>query len=99
MISGHLRRVREVKMLCDQAVVRQTLLRSKVKRFSHDLHDCFGSFKLLLGGFSAGFLFDSVRPHWRSISSSSNTGLALLKLVPLVELYGQTIGKQFFNHK
>ncbi|HLW05389.1 MAG TPA: hypothetical protein VKY38_07440 [Azoarcus sp.] len=99
MIAGHFRRVREVKALSEQTVIRQVLFRSKLKRFSHDLHACFGSFKLVLGGFSAGFLFDRLRPHWRGIQSSSNTGLALLKLIPLAELYGQTISRQFFNRE
>ena len=93
MIVGHLRRVREVQALSADVANREMRFQRKVGTFGKELHGRFGSFRLLLGGFSAGFLFDRLRPHWHGVRTGSNLGLSLLKLVPLVELVGRSFGR------
>ncbi len=93
MIFGHLGRVREVQALSADVANREIRFQRKVGTFGTELHERFGSFRLLLGGFSAGFLFDRLRPHWRGVRTGSNLGLSLLKLLPLVELVGRSISR------
>lgn len=93
MILGHLRQLHEVRALSEDVALRQLRLRHDVSAFGQGLHQRFGPVRLLLAGFSAGFLFDSLRPHWRGIQSGGGLGLSLLRVVPLVELMWRTMGR------
>jgi hypothetical protein len=93
MISAYLRHVREVSALSEDVSLRHLRFRREVATFGQALHGRFGTFGLLLGGFSAGFLFDRLRPHWPVVYSGGSLGMSLLKLVPLIELTGRTFGR------
>lgn len=93
MILGHLRHARRVQVLSEDVALRQLRLRHDVAAFGQGLHGRFGTFRMLLGGFSAGFLFDRLRPHWRGVHSSGNLGLSLLRALPLIELVARTVGR------
>jgi hypothetical protein len=94
MIFGHLRQVHAVQALSDDVALRQLRVRHEIGSFGQALHQRFGCVGLLLGGFSAGFLFDRLRPHWRTIHSGGNLGLSLLHLLPLVEFFGRTFWRR-----
>lgn len=92
MILGHLKQVRDVHSLSEDVALRQLRFRHDVAAFGQGLHSRFGTLPILLGGFSAGFVFDRLRPHWRGIHSGGNLGLGLLRALPLIELVTRTVG-------
>lgn len=92
MILQHLRKARDVQALSEDVALHQLRFRSDVTAFGQGLHSRFGTVRILLAGFSAGFLFDRLRPHWRGIQSGSILGLSLLRAVPLIELVARTVG-------
>jgi len=93
MISGYFRQKREVEILSEDVSIRHLRFRHDVATFGQALHRRFGTAGLLLGGFSAGFVFDRLRPHWPVVYSGGSLGMSLLKLVPLIELTGRTFGR------
>lgn len=97
MISAHLKLIREVSARSEDVALRQLRLRRDIHAFGDDVYKCFGTPKLLIGGFATGFMFDRLRPHWRGIRSGGGLGLTVIKLIPLFELAWRAFGANYID--